>query len=933
MIPEKEYSGQYFRTVVENLAGGVVVIHCGKDGELIPEFMSRGFAEMTGMTLEEAWQLYGKDGMAGVHPDDYAKVSAQIQNCLSGRENHAEIIYRLKKGMDSYVWVKNTLSLVWNEDGEGKLYAAYHDMTGEREEQEQIRRQYKELVLQHYRALDSDVLIVSHCNISQNRILEVIDRTPAQIMQDAGTERRRFFGYLSSYITDEEERRGFLEAFANETMTAAFEKKEIERVYRCFMQFPEEPCGRYVQMKVDLLEEPDTGSLTGILTMTDITDQEIADRTLHQLLVTGCDFVVDLNLMDGNYRLLTAREGASSIPAPSGNHLERLSEMTHSKILPKYRDYYVECLMPEEIRRRLKDKDSYAFTFSIMDDGGEIRTKRMTVSAIDLRLGRVCLARTDITDSIREQQGLLRMIAYTFELAGFINLADGSFTLYTRETVLENLAPHYVENYSSAVERFVSQYTVEDEYKTGLSRLKIESMLENLEKRPNGYDFLFSYQSEGKQRFKQYNVLWGDGDHSTVCLVRADVTEVLAAERAAKKELEDALALAKEASRAKSDFLSSMSHDIRTPMNAIMGMAVLAEAHIDDKGQVENSIRKILVSSKHLLSLINDILDMSKIERSVITLGRMPVCLPELVKGLTEIIEPQAEQAGITLEVKTSVLSYPYILGDMLRLNQILINILGNALKFTPAGGRISLAAEEFPSSKGDHWVRCRFEVRDTGVGMTKEFQQHVFEPFTRSETAADVEGTGLGMSITKGLVDLMGGKITVESEPGAGTMFCVELDCEISGQEDAGTPGTENPGDSVKRQERAFENRRFLIAEDNEINAEILCGLLELYGAQSVVKADGALAVEELKNTKPGTYDAIFMDVRMPNMNGYQATRAIRKLDRPDAKTIPIVAMTANAFAEDVKEALEAGMNAHLSKPVDLKALNLTLGKLLEKK
>lgn len=930
---EKERLEQYFQTLVKNLPGGVSVVRYEKDKSMVPEFLSDGFAELTEMTLEDAWKLYQKDAMAGVHPDDLEFVYNNLTAYIDSGESQCEIVYRLKKGDGSYVSVKNNLSMFQNENGESRVYAVYHDMTRELMEQEQLRQQYKEMLIEHYRIPVPNALIIGHCNITQNEILEIIDHTDSDLLNTLGSVREEFFSGIATLVVDEKERETFLNMYLNAPALAAFERNDREQILKCFIKMPQETKGRYVQFKVNLVEVPDTGDITGVLTVTDITEQTIADRILHQLSITAYDFVIDLNLEQDTFTVLTSNQNSDFLPADRGSHSERMKDMLSSPVVPKDREQYARLLDPEEIYRRLTGQGSYTFAYSTMDDKGDIRTKNMTVSAVDLRLGRVCLVRTDITDSVKEQQGLLNMIAYTFELAGFIDINTKRLVTYTRQTVLENLSPYIVDHYEDA--KFADDYGngTEEDREEVMQQFLLEHMIHRLEEKPSGYDFVLPFRSKEGLLYKQINVLWGDVNHSTICLVRADVTDMLTAERQVKQTLEDALTLAKEANRAKSDFLSAMSHDIRTPMNAIMGMTTLATAHMGEPERVSDCLQKISVSSRHLLSLINDILDMSKIERSNITLNRMKISLCDLLDQLSAIIAPQAAASGLNLEFRTEGISHEYFYGDSLRINQIFINILGNAMKFTPECGTVQFLVEEIPSVKGGQWARYRFSVSDTGIGMSEEFLGHIFEPFTRSNTAGDVEGTGLGLSITKGLVDLMEGEIYVESQINQGSTFRVELECEAAQK---GTDTRENESSAIKSdvpENEIFAGRRFLVAEDNAINAEILCELLEMHGAASVVKRDGEETVKAFLNTEPGTYDAILMDVRMPKMNGYEATRAIRDLDRPDAKKIVIVAMTANAFEEDIQEALIAGMDAHLAKPLDFMALHDILCKLLKQK
>lgn len=932
---EKERLEQYFQTMVKNLPGGVAVVCCNKDGSMAPEFLSDGFAEMTGMTNQEAWQLYEKDAMKGVHPDDRQRTIRHMEEFIDSGGTRSELEYRLLKGDGSYVWVKNTLSMLMSEGGEKRLYASYHDMTAEREEQERIRQQYKDMILQHYLMPGPNALILGHCNITRNHILEIIDHTDSNLLENFSDSREAFFTGIGNLVVDEAERKTFMDSYLNVPALEAYAKGEKEVLQNCFIKLPKDSVGRYVQFKVNLVEAPDTGDVTGVLTVTDMTEQVISERIMHRLSVVNCDLVVDVDLLQDHCALLSGKLEERDVTVGQAFHSDRISYMLQEQVVPRDRERVARMMDPAYMRTRLEREGSYSLSFSVAEEGGNISAKKLTVSAIDLRIGRICLARSDITDSVREQQGLLNVVAYTFELLAMINVDTGRLTLHTRKTVLENLPPYTVDNYNGAVDRIAGSYgpQLSDAERAEIGiQVCLETMRSRLAESPSGYDFVLPYQGQDGLRYKQVNILWGDSDHKTVCMVRADVTDMLAEERQRKAELEDALLQAEQANQAKSDFLSSMSHDIRTPMNAIMGMTALASAHMDDRERLEDCLEKISFSSRHLLSLINDILDMSKIEQGKIALNCGNLLLTELVGQIAAMLTTQAEDAVLKFTVEMKNIVHTNIYGDSLRINQILINIIGNAIKFTPEGGLVNLIVEEIPPKEEKALcARYRFTIRDTGIGMAEEFLGHIFEPFTRSHSTEHVEGTGLGLSITKGLVDLMGGEIAVVSKARKGTTFRVELEFELAqtNKRDTRELETDCP-DIVKN--KVLEGGYFLVAEDNAINSEILCELLQMYGADTVVKTDGAKAVQAFSEAVPGTYDAVLMDIQMPEMNGYEAARAIRHLQRPDAGTIPIIAMTANAFAEDIQSALEAGMNAHLAKPIDIKKLLAVLEKYLNR-
>lgn len=533
-------------------------------------------------------------------------------------------------------------------------------------------------------------------------------------------------------------------------------------------------------------------------------------------------------------------------------------------------------------------------------------------------------------------------------------------------------------------------------------------------------------------------------------------------EKQSKKALEDALNMTKAANEAKSTFLSNMSHDIRTPMNAIVGLSSLLQRDADNPEKVREHTRKIVSSSQHMLGIINDILDMSKIESGKATLNITEINLAEIVEELGTIIRPQAKAKNQTFGISVKDIQQEHLLGDKLRIEQIMINLLSNAVKYTSDGGNIEMVISQIPRS-AKNYAHLRFVVRDNGMGMSAEYQQKIFAPFTReiNSTTNKIQGTGLGMAITKNLVDLMGGTISVESVQGEGSTFTVDLELRMQKRDidrsfwishgvthtlvvdddvevctniigamsgtgvamqfaadglsavemvkDAHSRGLDfnlvlldwkMPGiDGVETARRIREvipesvpimiltaydwtdiekeaaeagingflpkpfflsnfrqaieridngdgtlsgavgsrlpeNTRVLVAEDNEINAEILLELLsDIPGLVCVVAEDGKQALDKFESSAAYEFDIILMDVQMPNMNGYEATRAIRALNRPDAKTIPIVAMTANAFAEDLKDALDSGMNAHVPKPVDLDRILEVLREYTQKK
>lgn len=388
------------------------------------------------------------------------------------------------------------------------------------------------------------------------------------------------------------------------------------------------------------------------------------------------------------------------------------------------------------------------------------------------------------------------------------------------------------------------------------------------------------------------------------------------------QKLADAVHTAENANRAKTIFLNNMSHDIRTPMNAIMGFTDIAMKY-HPKPEVENCLQKIRESSEHLLTLINDVLDISRIESGKIKFAPIGVDIVEVTDTVLSIMYGFLSNRNITFHTHLAIPETRYVLADAVRIREVLVNILGNAVKFTGDGGSITFTSDYLPGADDRHMI-VRYRVTDTGVGMTKEFLKHIFDEFSQEESSARThyKGSGLGMAISKRYVDLMGGNISVESEKGKGSTFTVELPLELTEADKVQKQAS--PGDSTD-----LTGVKILMAEDNDLNAEIAMVQLDELGIHITRASDGKEALKIFASNQPGTFDIIFMDIMMPKMNGYEATKAIRALqNRPDARTIPIIAMTANAFAEDVQASLDAGMNDHLSKPIVMEEVIKTIAR-----
>jgi signal transduction histidine kinase/CheY-like chemotaxis protein len=509
----------------------------------------------------------------------------------------------------------------------------------------------------------------------------------------------------------------------------------------------------------------------------------------------------------------------------------------------------------------------------------------------------------------------------------YINLENNEYEVIYPESRRETENVDYV----TAADRLISEGLISDDDIDGLREfLSLDNLNEQLSK-----------NEVVERRCKCENK---DGTYDTALLTITaidyrfnkplsasfairSIEEILRQEKAQRDLLEMAAKQAEAASMAKSDFLSNMSHDIRTPMNAILGMTDIAKLHIDDKERVQDALNKITVSGKHLLRLINGVLDVSKIESGKITLVAEEFNLAETLNNLNLLFEGQMAKKNILFTVDYTDIQHKIVIGDEQRLSQIFINIVGNSVKFTPDDGEISVRAIEKNINLTDR-VGYDFIFEDNGIGMEPEFVEKIFEPFSRAADSriTKIEGAGLGMTISVNIARLMGGDIYVESTPGKGSKFTVTVYFKVGNQADE-EKLTSDDSDclhsmAVAKHNKDYSNKHVLLVEDNEFNVEVARELLGLIKINVDVANNGQEALDTLTSSETGYYGMVFMDIQMPVMNGYQAATAIRALEREDLRDIPIIAMTADAFADDVRHATEVGMNGHIAKPIDVEKL-----------
>ena len=536
--------------------------------------------------------------------------------------------------------------------------------------------------------------------------------------------------------------------------------------------------------------------------------------------------------------------------------------------------------------------------------------------------------------SLDENQRILHSMQNIYFSGFYVDLETDAYrTLFVAPWIVDFTPPvgrfsRFIQDYLS----FIVLPECHEELQRVLSRSYIQKALHKETLTVARHCFTQDYRSFrlGEYKWNRVTIIPVDLDDSGapihVLVMLQDITDAKQTEMEYQRQILESARRAQQANDAKTEFLHRISHDIRTPINGIQGMLRIAEYYGDDPVKRKQCRDKIWSASNYLLDLVNDVLDMSKLESGNLKLEMQPFNMNELLDQINPIMEAQTVERGIQYEVVRNPRTHLELVGSTLYIRQILLNIAGNALKYNRPGGFIKVACRELSSTEDT--ALYQFVCEDSGQGMSKEFQKRMFEPFTQenSDARTNYQGTGLGLAITKGLIDQMGGTIEVQSEKGVGSTFTVNLPLAINKAAVTAVRPSDSPAQDILR------GTTILLVEDNALNAEVAEFLLERAGA-SVLKAwNGQEGVEQFLRSSPGEIDAILMDVMMPVLDGLSAARRLRALDRPDAKTIPIVAMTANAFMDDMEKTREAGMNAHLSKPLDSQKLLTVLAKLIQK-
>ena len=737
-----------------------------------------------------------------VHPDDEQKLWDIYDRLDRGEQRITEVLRLFNPAKQQYRWNRYTYTVIPDKQGRS-AYAlgSVVDIT----EQMDIIAKYEAAVESRNKNLAENVLLAGHCNITQNRIEELEDRTGLSLLARFGMQREDFFVGLGTLILSQAQRTEFYKMFLRDGLERNYSIGVVQHSMDCEIRLDEaSTMPRWVTVNITVAKSPENNDLIGFLTVSDITDSKMQSQVLDAAIRFDYDYIARLDIDAGAMVMYQSKGIGEQLDnyayGVTYEYEKALNRTTEKYIIQEDKELYRTNMSIQNLSRQLQQQDVYEFVYRMKEYTGEIRTKRA------------------------------RFVAY-------------------------------------------------------------------------------------------------DRSSKIIVFSRVDVTKLVEEDAAKKQALAESLAIAQKANKAKSDFLSAMSHDIRTPMNAIIGMCDLAINEQNNAEQVSESLGIIKSSSSLLLSLINDILDMSRIESGKMTLAQEEISISEQLQIAYQRIKLLADKKCITIKTFQNI-THDRCVGDEVRIQRIIGNILSNAIKFTPDGGTITCRIAQ-TASKNKSIGLYRIELSDTGIGMTPEEQAHVFDSFYRADNTlvANTEGTGLGLTIAKSLVDYMGGTISLNSAPGAGTTFIVDLPLRYAQNPAASL----NHSQEIRFSAGSFSGVHVLICEDHPVNQKVATRILEKGGITVTIAENGQVGYDKFIASPPNHFQAILMDLQMPVMNGYEATRSIRESDHVQAKSIPILAMTANAFAEDVQKCMEVGMNDHLAKPIEAQTLYATLEKYID--
>ena len=886
-------------------------------------YLNDAYYEMLGFTRKELETTFGEQAFYAIHEEDRPAALAAIASLVSGEER-SDTLYRIRNHAGCWIWLSLSARVVSRNGAHLKVYATFTDcneLVTSRQEL-QTGRITLETALQVARVMSWKY------DYRQKRITDSL--TLGEAFQ---------LPKVIEHVPESIVNMGFVSPNSVSDFCALFEELTAETTKQADVESTVTDERGSVWYRLIYTPVFDTGGIykEHIGIAIDITDQKIKEQEyedqLHLSKMSNMDAIAT-----ASYNLTQNKVTEFETSAPELKDFSKFT--TANEMLQGTRGLVLD---PEEQEQFQVIQDCRTLIEAFGSGTTHIELKhhlndpsRWFQSNFDMLenpyTGDIEVISTlhDVTDTVQAELIVSKLLEVDYQSILVLNPSTGFVSPFSRNkkhTALTDLFQMQSEHHSSLndIEAFLKQYIIPDMTEKTLRETALPYVRQQLEEAPF-YECICGLLLQGKKNY--YRIIYAYLDHNRGVLLAAiqDITEIFEQEEQQKAELSKALEDAKKANRAKTDFMSRMSHDMRTPMNAIMGLAALTLDDAKNPTAVRENMGKMREASNFLLGLVNDILDMAKIEDGSVKLHYEPYRYSDFLMNMKTMFLPQCEAKGISIRFVEPIHIDPVGLTDKIRLNQIFFNVFSNAVKYTPTGGRIDSHVEHV--KKDQHSISADYVITDTGIGMSEEFQKHLFQPFMQEDSSVtpELQGSGLGLSITKQLVELMGGRIQIKSKKGVGTTVIISLSFELSESvpEDPACSGLE------LSEAASLIGKRVLLVEDHPLNAQIARRLLEKEQMVVAYAENGRVAVEKFKISDPHTFDVILMDIRMPELSGYEATRAIRQLDRADAKQIPIIAMSANAYPEDMEKGIACGMTDYLTKPVEPKKLYESLKKYL---
>ena len=909
----------YFAKLLDNIPGGVAVFSYQK-GVVQLEYANAGFYALHHGS-RAYWLKQSADPVDWLFAEDQVLFNEEMKVVRNGQKPEGSVTYRIIGEDGNWHWVNNQFRLAYRMNGVEYYHASFLDMDEQKAaEQELLKAQqiYDD-------AAQAAKLIIWSYNIHTRQAIMLKSGYTWRICQKVGIPEiiEQAPESLSQYVF-EPDREAFLAAYHSIETGAALAECEF------LFQLPGQEKPQYERITLRRLTDEKGRLLTVYCCGQNITAQKEREerfkRSYEKLYNPDSYGSFHLNLTKnwcGN-----GNKGSSKI--------KKVLDLQNSGTVDGYfaafgnliadkgvqEDFFKRFQRKKLLRDFEQGTETVSLEYPVVYENGSRHWREGFLNMIRNPASGEVEAVTyslDIDARKRDEFIMDKLTHNSFDYVGLIHPQAGTFEFRSRRPWITYGEVGEILDYEQCFVFIRALFTNKEELHEFEKMVSLDNIVQNLRNKGT-YTCIYLRTSGTEITSTRLEYNWLEQPGGDIMVIRTDLTDVYQREKQQIADLKKAKLEADAANQAKSEFISRISHDIRTPLNGIIGMLRFARKDINDPEKLKSELEKLETSSHYLLSLINDVLDISKAASGKIELHPEPYLFDKYIQGLENIFKPLCQKNKQNFVIRTgSFAAGKGVLVDRVRFDQVAMNLISNAVKYTPPGGTITYTSASRPLPDGQ--IECSFRVEDTGIGMSRQFQQIMFEPFSQEHDNPQrkdfAPGTGLGLSIVKKIVDLMGGIIQVDSELGKGTRVRVTFILPQAGQE-ARTGGDDAPNG----QKRRFLSGKVLLAEDNEINTEIAVRVLQEFNLQVDTTHNGLEALERFKASAPGEYKWILMDIQMPVLSGYEAAARIRALPRPDAASVPIIAMTADVFADAVKKSLDSGMNAHVSKPIDVQNL-----------